>query len=94
MADSFMKDDGDWNVVELDFGLEPGTMADDYYVYKVLRPLRVKAGEVRPWFSESGGGMQYRLDAIDGARRSPSTLTAGDNPYLREVFKEKYGSYE
>ncbi len=74
--------------------LKPGTMADDYYVYEVLRPLPVKAGEVRPWFSESGGGMQYRLDAIDGVRRSPSTLTTGDNPYLREVFKGKYGAYE
>lgn len=74
--------------------LKPGTMADDYYVYEVLRPLPVKAGEVRPWFGESGGGTQYRLDAIDGVRRSPSTLTSGENPYLREVFKGKFGAYE
>ncbi|MBN3005493.1 TNT domain-containing protein [Chromobacterium alkanivorans] len=74
--------------------LKPGTMADDYYVYEVLRPLPVKAGEVRPWFSESGGGMQYRLDAIDGARRSPFTLTKGNNPYLKEIFKGKYWNYE
>lgn len=74
--------------------LKPGTMANDYYVYEVLRPLPVKAGEVRPWFSESGGGMQYRLDAVDGVRRSPSTLTTGDNPYLKEVFKGKYWTYE
>jgi hypothetical protein len=74
--------------------LKPGTMTNDYYVYEVLRPLPVKAGEVKSWFGESGGGMQYRLDAIDGAYRSPSTLTTGDNPYLKEVFKGKYWNYE
>jgi hypothetical protein len=74
--------------------LKPGTMADDYYVYEVIRPLPVKAGEVRPWFSETGGGTQYRLNEIDGIRRSPSTLTKGEEPYLREIFKGKYDAYE
>jgi len=69
-------------------------MADDYYVYEVIRPLPVKAGEVRPWFSETGGGTQYRLNEIDGIRRSPSTLTKGEEPYLREIFKGKYDAYE
>lgn len=79
--------------IETNYGaraLKPGTLADDYYVYEVLRPLPVKAGDIRPWFGEVGNGTQYRLDPIDGARRSPATLTTGDNPYLKEIYRGKY----
>ena len=70
--------------------LKPGAYANDYHMYEVLRPLNVKAGEVRPWFGEMGHGTQYRLDPIEGVRRSPSTLTSGDYPYLKEIFNGKY----
>jgi RHS repeat-associated protein len=74
--------------------LKPGTLRDDYYVYEVQRPLTVKAGEVLPWFSESGGGIQYRLDPIDNVRRSPATLTQGEEPFLKEVYRGKYSEYK
>jgi hypothetical protein len=51
----------------------------DYYKYKVLKPLTVKAGDAVPWFDQSGGGVQYKTDkavrqlVIDG--------------YLEEVLK-------
>lgn len=57
-------------------------------MYEVQKPLTVKAGEVLPWFSESGGGIQYRLDSIDGVRRSPATLTQGDDPFLKRYTVE------
>ncbi|MFP3515126.1 RHS repeat-associated core domain-containing protein [Pseudomonas sp. SIMBA_077] len=74
--------------------LKPGTMRDDYYVYEVQKPLTVKAGEILPWFSESGGGVQYRLDFIDNVRRSPATLTQGNAPHLKELFHGKYRDYK
>jgi len=74
--------------------LKPGTMRDDFYVYEVLQPLTVKAGEVKPWFGEVGNGVQFRLDSIDGIRRSPSTLTNGDNQILKEVYRGKYWDYK
>jgi hypothetical protein len=73
--------------------LKPGTMRDTYYVYEVLRPLPVKDGVVRPWFGEAGEGEQYRLDTIDGVRRSPSVLTTGELPYLKEIYRGKYWDY-
>lgn len=70
--------------------LKPGSFANDYYMYEVVAPLTLKAGEIRPWFGEMGYGTQYRLDAVDGVRRSPSTLTSGDTPYLKEIYRGKY----
>jgi len=38
----------------------------EHHVYKVKKPLHVKAGTVRPWFDQEGGGVQYMTDdAID-----------------------------
>ena len=74
--------------------LKPGTMREDYYVYEVRRPLDVKVGEVRPWFGEVGEGTQYRLDPVGGERRSPATLTRGQDPYLKEIYRGKYWDYK
>lgn len=74
--------------------LKPGTLRDDYYVYEVQKPLTVKAGEILPWFSESCGGIQYRLDLIDNVRRSPATLTQGDDPHLKELFQGRFRDYK
>ncbi|RAH26800.1 TNT domain-containing protein, partial [Vibrio vulnificus] len=73
--------------------LKPGTAREDYYVYEVLEPLTVKAGDIKPWFGEVGNGLQYRLDPIDGMHRSPQTLISGDNPILKEVYRGKYWEY-
>ena len=73
--------------------LKPGTARESYYVYEVLEPLTVKAGKVKPWFGEVGNGLQYRLDPINGVRRSPQTLTRGKNPILREIYRGKYWQY-
>lgn len=73
--------------------IKPGAMRDDYYVYEIPEPFTVKAGEVRPWFGEVGEGLQLRLDPVNGVRRSPSTLTTGDNPILKEIYRGKYWEY-
>lgn len=46
--------------------LAPGTDLKPYSVFEVLKPMKVKAGEIAPWFNETGGGIQYVLpDIID-----------------------------
>lgn len=39
----------------------PGTDLKPYSVFEVVKPINVKAGEIAPWFDESGGGIQYLL---------------------------------
>lgn len=41
--------------------LAPGTYNKPYTVYEVIKPVKVKAGEIAPWFNEPGGGIQYEL---------------------------------
>ena len=77
-----------------DRSLKPGTLKEDYYVYEVKKPLTVKAGEILPWFGETGGGIQYRLDIINNMRRSPATLTQGNEPYLEELYRGKFQDYK
>lgn len=38
--------------------LAPGTRAEDYTVYEVIKPLPIIRGEVAPAFGEKGGGIQ------------------------------------
>ncbi|WP_308780321.1 TNT domain-containing protein [uncultured Clostridium sp.] len=46
--------------------LAPGTDLKPYSVFEVIKPMKVKAGEIAPWFNETGGGIQYLLpDIID-----------------------------
>ncbi|WLF69132.1 peptidoglycan-binding protein [Clostridium septicum] len=46
--------------------LAPGTDLKPYSVFEVIKPMKVKAGEIAPWFNETGGGIQYVLpDIID-----------------------------
>ena len=46
--------------------LAPGTDLKPYSVFEVIKPMKVKAGEIAPWFNEPGGGIQYLLpDIID-----------------------------
>jgi hypothetical protein len=35
----------------------------NYHDYAVVKPFRVDAGPVAPWFAQRGGGLQYQLDA-------------------------------
>lgn len=39
----------------------PGTDMKPYSVFEVIEPIKVKAGEIAPWFDEPGGGIQYLL---------------------------------
>ena len=73
--------------------LKPGTLNQPYTVYAVETPIPVQQATIRPWFGEQGMGTQFRLDSIDGARRSPSTLTSGEAPALREIYSGPYGGY-
>ena len=34
---------------------------EQWKVFEVVEPINVKAGEIAPWFDESGGGIQYLL---------------------------------
>ena len=44
----------------------PGTDLKPYSVFEVIKPMKVKAGEIAPWFNEPGGDIQYLLpDIID-----------------------------
>ena len=46
--------------------LAPGTDLKPYSVFEVIKPIKVKFGEIAPWFDEIGGGIQYVLpDIID-----------------------------
>ncbi|MGW0785079.1 TNT domain-containing protein [Streptomyces sp. NPDC002913] len=36
----------------------------DYRVYKVAKPFWVWQGSIAPWFEQSGGGQQIKLDAV------------------------------
>jgi len=42
--------------------LAPGTVEEGYHLLEVVKPLRVRAGKIAPWFDQPGGGIQYRLE--------------------------------
>jgi hypothetical protein len=41
--------------------LQPNAASKPYNVYKVVKPLEVDAGPVKPWFGQPGKGIQYEL---------------------------------
>ncbi|MCL2083431.1 MAG: TNT domain-containing protein, partial [Oscillospiraceae bacterium] len=46
--------------------LAPGANTEGYYVYEVVKPVKVKSGKIQPWFDEVGGGVQYQFsDTIE-----------------------------
>ncbi len=59
----------------------------NYHVYDVLRPFRVHAGPVAPWFFQTGGGTQYQLTSglVPNAPARLSVLWLVENGYLGRV---------
>ncbi|GAB2027181.1 glycohydrolase toxin TNT-related protein [Lactovum odontotermitis] len=49
-----------------DIALPPFMENEPEILYKVCKPLPVKAGEVAPWFGKNGGGTQYLTDFSAG----------------------------
>ncbi|HCS63382.1 MAG TPA: hypothetical protein DIW64_04475, partial [Cellvibrio sp.] len=61
--------------------LAPGTRAEDYSVYEVIKPLPILKGQVAPAFGEAGGGIQILPNL-------PSKVDVQwllDNNYLKKV---------
>lgn len=69
-----------------------GSPADqcNYYGYRVLKSLPVRAGFVAAWFEQPGGGIQYQLDAtlIPGAPASINVMWLLDQGYVERVSPE------
>lgn len=61
--------------------LAPGSGAEKYYKYEVIKPLPVKQGEIAPAFGQPGGGIQI-LPNFDQRVNVQWLL---DNQYLREI---------
>lgn len=59
----------------------------NHYLYRVLKPLPVRAGPIAAWFEQPGGGIQYQLDAtlIPGAPASINVMWLLDQGYLERV---------
>jgi hypothetical protein len=59
----------------------------NYYSYRVLKPLPVRAGFIAAWFAQPGGGTQYQLDStlIPGAPASINVMWLLDQGYLERV---------
>ncbi|MER6397311.1 MULTISPECIES: TNT domain-containing protein [unclassified Kitasatospora] len=59
----------------------------NYHDYKVLKPFKVHAGPIAPWFGQPGLGLQYQLDAglvPDGPARL-NVLWLVDHGYLARI---------
>ncbi|MFG2507110.1 TNT domain-containing protein [Streptomyces rubiginosohelvolus] len=57
----------------------------DYRVYKVAKPFWVWQGSIAPWFEQSGGGQQIKLDAVfldPGVGQRLNVKWLLDNGYL------------
>lgn len=66
--------------------LAPGSMADGYHEYEVIKPLPIKSGKTAPAFGQSGGGTQYKI--INPETELPvSAQWLLDNKYIRNVGK-------
>jgi hypothetical protein len=59
----------------------------NYHDYRVLRPFRVDAGPIAPWFGQPGLGLQYQLDAtlVPGAPTPINVMWLLDNGYLERL---------
>jgi hypothetical protein len=60
----------------------------EHHYYRVKKPLHVKAGKVRPWFDQEGGGMQYKTDK-SVADLSDCLEPVSEEEYLLEKSKAK-----
>jgi filamentous hemagglutinin len=66
--------------------LAPGSIADGYRGYEVIKPLPIKSGQTAPAFGQSGGGVQYKIiNPETGKAASVQWLL--DNKYIRDVNK-------
>ncbi|MCG8540992.1 MAG: TNT domain-containing protein [Clostridia bacterium] len=59
--------------------LAPGTEVKPYHVYEVVKPVEGLGGKIAPWFDQSGGGIQYKLNN--------SIQELLDGGFIREVVK-------
>ncbi|MFJ2775220.1 TNT domain-containing protein [Kitasatospora sp. NPDC087315] len=59
----------------------------NYHDYKVLKPFKVHAGPIAPWFGQPGYGLQYQLDAalVPGGPARLNVLWLVDNGYLARI---------
>jgi hypothetical protein len=59
----------------------------NYHVYQVLRSFSVDAGPIAPWFAQTGGGLQYQLDAtlVPGSPPALTVLWLVSNGYLERL---------
>ncbi|MFD4396529.1 TNT domain-containing protein [Kitasatospora sp. NPDC058478] len=59
----------------------------NYHDYKVVKPFKVHAGPIAPWFGQPGWGLQYQLDAalVPGGPAKLNVLWLVDNGYLSRI---------
>lgn len=59
----------------------------NYHDYRVLKAFNVTAGPIAPWFAQSGGGLQFQLDAsqISGAPSPLNVLWLVQHGYLQPM---------
>ncbi|MFI9330451.1 TNT domain-containing protein [Kitasatospora sp. NPDC052868] len=59
----------------------------NYHDYKVLKPFKVHAGPIAPWFGQPGYGLQYQLDAalVPNGPARLNVLWLVDNGYLARI---------
>lgn len=59
----------------------------NYHDYKVLKPFKVHAGPIAPWFGQPGYGFQYQLDAalVPNGPARLNVLWLVDNGYLARI---------
>jgi filamentous hemagglutinin len=62
--------------------LAPGTRAEPYSQYVVVKPFTVERSEIAPAFGQEGGGTQYRIPEVSGRKVTVKDLL--DNGYLRK----------
>ncbi|MHA6194734.1 glycohydrolase toxin TNT-related protein [Pseudomonas wadenswilerensis] len=67
--------------------LKPGTSRGAYSVFEVLSPIEVEVATIRPWFGESGMGIQYKLPEGQKVKDLISSE-------LKVVYRGKYGEYK
>ncbi|MFD5467009.1 TNT domain-containing protein [Kitasatospora sp. NPDC127059] len=59
----------------------------NYHDYKVVKPFKVHAGPIAPWFNQPGWGLQYQLDAtlLPGGPARLNVLWLVENGYLARI---------
>ncbi|ONH25000.1 hypothetical protein BL253_28650 [Pseudofrankia asymbiotica] len=64
----------------------------NYHVYQVVRPFSVYGGAIRPWFDQSGDGVQYQLvcSLIPGSEGSPQCDPATGNLQTQYLLSNNY----